>query len=97
MKAYQCDRCGKFFSHLKKDTKENNNIQTESTTKWIPVSERLPEEPFMYLVSIINRLGYQQMEVDGFIHGKWERFGDDVKAWMPLPQPYKMEEEKDEN
>ena len=32
MKAYQCDRCGKFFSHLKKDTKEPWIFVTGSRT-----------------------------------------------------------------
>lgn len=67
--------------------------------EWIPVSERLPEPPKenqeldykqldIYLVSI-SKEGYP---VRAFWDGK--DFGDgmfklDVKAWMPLPNPYK--------
>lgn len=70
--------------------------------EWIPVTEKLPEPPKenqeldyspldVYLVSI-NKEGYP---VRAFWDGK--DFGDgmfklDVKAWMPLPAPYKGEE-----
>lgn len=59
--------------------------------EWTPVSERLPE-PGVYLVSM-NRLGYPQREVDGFVCGRWERFGNDVIAWCEIPEPYKAESE----
>lgn len=65
-------------------------IEAAEETRWIPVSERLPEEAGVYLVSM-NRLGYPQREVDGFVCGKWERFGNDVIAWCEIPQPYKAE------
>lgn len=70
--------------------------------EWIPVTEKLPEPPKenqeldyspldVYLVSL-NKEGYP---VRAFWDGK--DFGDgmfklDVKAWMPLPAPYKENE-----
>ena len=69
--------------------------------EWIPVSERLPEQPKenqeldyspldVYLVSINEEYPFR-----AFWDGK--NFGDgmfklDVKAWMPLPKPYKEKE-----
>lgn len=65
-------------------------IEAAEETRWIPCNERLPEEAGVYLVSM-NRLGYPQREVDGFVCGRWERFGNDVIAWCEIPQPYKAE------
>lgn len=60
-------------------------------SKWIPVSERLPEEAGVYLVSM-NRLGYPQRAIDGFICGRWEIYGNAVLAWMPLQEAYEESE-----
>lgn len=62
---------------------------------WIPVSERLPEES---LNSVIGWDVYRErcvfvQYIDGYfqIMGSDEIF--DIVAWMPLPQPYKVESE----
>lgn len=73
--------------------------------EWIPASERLPEPPKgrnpmldykmldIYLVTVSDE-GYP---IRAFWDGK--NFGDgmfklDVKAWMPLPEPYKENEDE---
>lgn len=75
------------------------------TQKWIPVSERFPEES---LNSVIGWDAYRErcvfvQYIDGCfqITGKDESF--DIIAWMPLPNPYvpdinvgKMEETESE-
>lgn len=77
-------------------------VNKADSFEWIPVTEKLPEPPKenqeldyspldVYLVSL-NKEGYP---VRAFWDGK--DFGDgmfklDVKAWMPLPAPYKGEE-----
>lgn len=77
-------------------------VNKADSFEWIPVTEKLPEPPKenqeldyspldVYLVSL-NKEGYP---VRAFWDGK--DFGDgmfklDVKAWMPLPAPYKENE-----
>ena len=67
--------------------------------KWIPVSERLPEEEEYILLSFANYTGLDigRYENDGendkFYPGDDEKsyssYGFFVNAWMPLPKPYK--------
>lgn len=69
--------------------------------KWIPCSERLPEEDGNYLVD------YGKMTVLSY-EGGWNCFRDytgrvhrdneihAVKAWMPLPEPYEEDTEETE-
>ena len=65
---------------------------TPQEPKWIPVTERLPEEEGFYLVT--RRI---TDDVATFIFRRtptskdyWKRC---VTAWKPLPQPYKAESE----
>ena len=62
--------------------------------KWIPVSERLPDKPNVYMVTDHNgrvvRYVYNDNESS---REYWKRC---AKAWMPLPEPYREEGESDE-
>lgn len=71
-------------------------------TKWIPVSERLPE-PNQYVlmttawgsVTIGERIYPSINNTVYFIHdGNTNAELDDVLAWMPLPEPYKEGEQE---
>lgn len=69
--------------------------------RWIPVSERLPEEDVFVLVTvdgIYNNITFSTAiqlasysEEGWFIEGYPEWDNPDVIAWMELPEPYKPE------
>jgi hypothetical protein len=65
--------------------------------KWIPVSERLPEEDGEYLATIYDMdENHEYMDIAELENGKWcYKSYILVKAWMPLPQPYKAESEEE--
>lgn len=62
--------------------------------KWIPCSERMPDErDGKYLVSIEGKVYYSNFAPSVW-GGTWyivdlEYFTENVDAWMPLPQPFK--------
>ena len=71
---------------------------------WIPVSERLPEDGYGVLVTVngkhnnitfINALEIAEYDsTDGWIvEGYLDWTNPDVTAWMPLPEPFKEEED----
>lgn len=61
---------------------------------WIPVSERLPKEKGLYLVSVKNDHERRYAKTCWF-YGKGNWFArQDVEAWMPLPQPYRVKSEE---
>lgn len=70
--------------------------------KWIPISERLPEEEEYILLSFANYTGLDigRYEHDGendkFYPGgdeeTYAHYGLIVNAWMPLPEPYREEQ-----
>lgn len=70
----------------------------EQKARWIPCSERLPEEIGTYLVTLEYKehgIGVTTL----WYHGRqigWDlRVADVVIAWQPLPEPYKEAEDAD--
>lgn len=66
--------------------------------EWIPVSERLPKETGLYLISL-NTKGvglFEETHPDGFVYVSaydavimhWGYGDKNVQAWMPLPESY---------
>lgn len=74
----------------------------EKVREWIPVSERLPEENETVIVSTkygvypeakyTKRYGWEWAYEAGCDY--WVGLKEIVTAWMPLPEPYKVESEE---
>ena len=66
-------------------------IKALEMQRWIPVSERLPEDFGTYLVctdgGYITTILYEPHGLGWFI-------SDNIIAWQELPQPYKAESEE---
>lgn len=76
------------YRKLMRDSAELLSVHPEQ--RWIPVSERLPEDIGEYLVTdehthlYIARYDFFNDHTVGY----WKRY---FRAWMPLPEPYKEE------
>ena len=71
----------------------------KKTQQWIPVSDHLPEKNGEYLVTVRKDSrfafnGEATVYEDTFYSlCQWDDCGEDVIAWMEMPEPYKEEEQ----
>ena len=77
-------------------------IAESDKPKWIPVSERLPEDTSkpVLISGIYKRLGVYAVDIARYNGGMWQydgfTFPDcDILAWMPLPEPYREDGEEE--
>lgn len=94
------DKCADWIESLMAGVKALEQVSSsEKPNKWIPCSERLPEEHKEVLTCSLGGFIEIQSYEDG-CGGYWEnQKGDwsdicEVVAWMPLPEQYKQEVEK---
>lgn len=74
-------------------------MQSVDDTKWIPCSERLPEDKQKCLVTARIYFTPDHVdEIDNYIgvridtySKQFEWLGTETIAWMPLPEPYNQE------
>lgn len=100
---YSCASC-----YLNAVIKFVNELAEEYATdtnggKWIPCSERMPEEESNVIITTkagnvmvgMYTKKYGQRMSEGFICDDYFVYMCSVVAWMPLPEPYKPTEPKE--
>ena len=90
--ALQSDNCDYDLRDFLDDLVDIPSV-TPQEPRWIPVSERMPEEQGLYLVTIKSGDKYY---IDTDLYNTLYKKGfrtPNVVAWMPLPQPYREVEE----
>ena len=79
--------------HCESKEEQDEVIRRMESYQWIPVTKRLPEENGEYLVTRESNGIYKYVD----IVKKTNTSGDiasDIVAWMPLPEPARLEGEK---
>lgn len=75
----------------KNEEKAEGKIYDIEYSRWIPTSERFPEEDGEYLATIYDMdEDHEYMDIAEFEDGKWQ-YKNFIKvlAWMPLSKQYK--------
>ena len=65
----------------------------QSEPQWTPCSERLPDHEDRVLCCTYTKAGIPNHVIGYYASGRWCcGMNSNVVAWMPLPDPYVMEE-----
>lgn len=75
-------------------------VRCEEEQRWIPCSERMPDDGKWCLFTDGENMSVERYKLDAIDHffpnGRWFDF-DEAVAWMPLPEPWKGEEDGGSN
>lgn len=89
-----------FIKALQYDRNQYEKGFSDATPKWIPVSERLPNDDELMLITLTDKLNYTTVTLGCYSHTEgWtmvEEYLEYLKptAWMPRPEPYKEDDQK---
>ena len=76
------------------ECKKDFNFEKTANNGWIPCSERLPEDGTRVIAcfkhGLVTELKYKSA---GIFEGINEYVAEVIDAWMPLPEPYREEQE----
>ena len=62
----------------------------EPEQRWIPCSERLPDTTdFVLTINIVSQCGVYRFDGDCWLDYDGLFVNEGIRAWMPLPEPYK--------
>ena len=79
----------------------NSSPTVEMDNRWIPCTEREPSESGWYLVTEETYYSTEkeprvEVNINKYEDGHWLGSEEDIPmAWMPLPEPYKKEGDKE--
>ena len=72
-------------------------IEALEQTRWIPCSERLPDDSDYYLVTTswgdVEQIWFAHKKDYDIAESEWRETDDNPVAWMPLPKPYREDGE----
>ena len=75
----------------------DNICEMPSAQQWIPCSERLPEENKAILLGVKYKDDFKMFVTARMDITYWQGLGRDIKCqemrWMPLPEPWKGEDD----
>lgn len=82
----------KAYTDIADGVKDMPTIEERKTGQWIPSGEKPPEEG-SYLVWMPFAQPKHRMAVAEYCGGYWN-IKTPISAWMPLPEPYRGEDEQ---